>query len=135
MYERKIAELEPQLVEAEQLIAEAERQEASLSERVKLLEDFSSHFREYLDLLMILNTRYVEDVPIMTAFMRTVGAKVILSPDVWRKHRTTGEDPDIGVYITLTPSATLPWLDRDDMHRMLAERQQRVVTSESSRAR
>lgn len=117
--------LEPEIQKADQDIAEAERQIELHAQRVQVLADFLGRYSQYQDVLWSLDTYYGEDILIMKALLRSIGAEFTLDPDVLVKAQAQGSEPDIPVVITLTPQTALPWLTVEEMDRIVDERRQR----------
>jgi hypothetical protein len=121
----KIDEIAPQIAKADAQIAAMELKQAKQTERAVVLRDFLSQFHRYVDLITLLDPQYEDDMPIMKQILRAIGAVFTVEPDVLSKAAALGVEPEVEVELTLTPTATLPWLSAEDIAQLVEERRGR----------
>ncbi len=121
-----IDKVAPQITKANEQITELERKEAQRIEQAEVLRDFFAQYDRYVSLFSYLSPEYEEDVPVIKAFLRAIGAVFTLHPDVLTNEKAQSGDFDIPVEITLTPLSAMPWLTPEEMERHIAQRRART---------
>jgi hypothetical protein len=84
------------------MIADEERQAAKRAQRADVLTSFLQRYNHYNSAIESLDVTYEEDIPIMAALLRAVGAKVTLDPKMFEKANERGVEPDVQVELPLS---------------------------------